>query len=326
MKKVLSLSLKMVVSLTILILLFQRTDTGLVWKTISSIKPTIFFICLVLYAADQFLSTYRWAILLYANGLKVPFPRLVSLYFIGMFFNNLLPTMVGGDLVKGYYLYRFSGQGGKTIASIFVDRYAGFFTLLTISLISLLFGYPYVKDTPIPWLVILLVTGLFSFSLILWVERLHNRAMGWIERIRVFRVNERIESFYRAVMVYRGNPGVLLKVFGLSFIVQLIGITLIYLLSRGFSLSIPIWYFFLLVPVAISISMVPISIAGLGVREGAFVFLFGRVGVSSHEALSLSLAWFSVTLVLSLIGGIEYARSGGDWHRASSELNETKED
>ncbi|MBI5286398.1 MAG: flippase-like domain-containing protein, partial [Deltaproteobacteria bacterium] len=296
MKKVLSLLLKIAISSTILFYLFKRTDTGLFWETIGSVKPSFFFISLMLYAGDQVLSTYRWSLLLATNGLRISFPRLVSLYYIGMFFNNLLPTLVGGDLVKGYYLYRLSGQGGKTLASIFVDRYAGFFALITISLVSLLFGYPYIKNTSIPWLIILMVLGFFSISLILWVKGLHDWALQGIGRIKVFRINERLESFYEAVMAYKGKPMVLLKVLGISFIIQIVGIFAIYIISRGFALSIPIGYFFLFIPLAISIAMIPVSFAGLGLREGAFVFLFGKVGVSPAEALSLSLAWFFVTV------------------------------
>jgi len=111
-------------------------------------------------------------------------------------------------------------------------------------------------------------------------------------------------------MLYKGEPQVLLKAFLISFVVQIKGVVIFYLISRGFGLNVSIGYFFMFVPIAVSISMIPISLSGLGLREGAFVYLFSKVGMTSAQALSISLAGFAIMVLLGLVGGVEYIRVG----------------
>ncbi|OGQ44093.1 MAG: hypothetical protein A3A85_06230 [Deltaproteobacteria bacterium RIFCSPLOWO2_01_FULL_42_9] len=140
---------------------------------------------------------------------------------------------------------------------------------------------------------------------------MHNWALVIISKIKLFGINEKIESLYNAVMLYKSKPFILLKAFGVSFVIQFISISIFYLISKGFGMTVSMGYFFLFVPIAVSISMIPISLSGLGLREGAFVYLFTKVGTTDAQALSISLAGFAVMVMLGLIGGVEYMRLGG---------------
>jgi hypothetical protein len=99
-------------------------------------------------------------------------------------------------------------------------------------------------------------------------------------------------------------------------------------LGNAIGMTVPVGYYFLFVPLATVIGMLPISLAGLGVREGAFVALFVTAGASKEQALALSLVWFAVTVMVSLIGGVEYIRLGGkkelDADKAMAEAAEAK--
>ena len=310
MKKIIFLALKILISISLLIFLFKRANIGNVWDVMRSMDFMIFIVVVFLYTVSQIVSTYRWSLFLPHAGIHMPFLKLVSLYYIGMFFNIFLPTAIGGDVVKSYYLYKLSGKGGDSLASVFLDRFTGFFALVTIALVSLIFGYNYVKDTYAPLFIILLATLFFSASLIIWNRSLHNWALVITGKIKLFGINEKIESFYNAIMLYKGEPVVLLKAFGVSFIIQFMSITIFYLISKGLDMTVSIGYFFLFVPIAVTISMIPISLSGLGLREGAFVYLFTKVGATDAQALTVSLASFAVTVLLGLIGGIEYIRLG----------------
>ena len=125
-------------------------------------------------------------------------------------------------------------------------------------------------------------------------------------------------------MLYKGEPVVLLKAFGVSFIIQFMSITIFYLISKGLDMTVSIGYFFLFVPIAVTISMIPISLSGLGLREGAFVYLFTKVGATDAQALTVSLASFAVTVLLGLIGGIEYIRLGSIKNSAELGVKELK--
>ena len=309
-RKLIFLALKILVSISLLIFLFRKADIGNVWLLMQSMDFLLFMFVVFLYAVSQLISTYRWSLFLPNAGINILFLKLVSLYYIGMFFNIFLPTAVGGDVVKSYYLYKFSGRGGNSLASVFLDRFTGFFALVTIAVVSLVFGYGYVKETYVPFFIITLASVFFLSSLILWNRGLHNWALVITGKIKLFGINEKIESFYNAIMLYKGEPVVLLKAFGVSFIIQFMSITIFYLISKGLDMTVSIGYFFLFVPIAVTISMIPISLSGLGLREGAFVYLFTKVGATDAQALTVSLASFAVTVLLGLIGGIEYIRLG----------------
>lgn len=310
MKRNIFLTLKVFVSVSLLVFLFKKADINNVLEIMSSMDIALFIFAIFLYALSQIISAFRWSLFLPHADIHLPFLKLVSLYYIGMFFNIFLPTVIGGDVVKSYYLYKFSGKGGNSIASVFLDRFAGFFALVTIACVSLIIGYRYVENTNIPLFVISL-TGMFLLvSLIIWNRSLHSWTLVLIDKIRLLGINEKFESLYNAVMLYKSQPHVLLKAFLISFVIQIKGIIIFYLISRGFGLHVSIGYFFMFVPIAVSISMIPISFSGLGLREGAFVYLFSKVGMTSAQALSISLAGFAIMVLLGLIGGVEYIRLG----------------
>jgi hypothetical protein len=111
-------------------------------------------------------------------------------------------------------------------------------------------------------------------------------------------------------MLYKGEPRILLKAVGTSFLVQVSSVATFYVISKGLGMKVPIGYFFIFVPIAVTISMIPISLSGLGLREGAFVYLFTKVGATDAQALTVSLVAFAAAVLLGLIGGIEYIRLG----------------
>ncbi len=120
---------------------------------------------------------------------------------------------------------------------------------------------------------------------------------------------KQVQFIYKPVMDYKKDKMVLINGFLLSLLVQALGIISVYFLSIALKLDVSFGYFFLFLPVAISVAMLPISISGLGLREGAFVFLLGLIGIAPAHAISLSLLWFFTSSFANLIGGVEYIRS-----------------
>lgn len=310
MRGVSGVVVKIAVSAVILYFLFRSIDMKAFWATCLSVRPLSVIFVAALFAATQFVSTYRWSMIL-KKDVDIPYPRLLSIYYIGMFFNNFLPTMVGGDVVKGYYLYRHTRNGHVALASIFLDRYSGFFALMTITVVALIPGYPMIKDTGLPGVFVLLIGGFIGISLVIWVGTLHNWAMNIMSKIHFYGINKKIDTFYRVLMGYKSRYDILGKIFVCSLFVQGGVITGYYVLGTGLGIDIRPGYYFLFVPLTTVVSMLPVSLSGLGIREGAFVFLFTRVGVTQEQALTLSLMWFVICALISMAGGIEYIRTGG---------------
>jgi len=309
-KNLLTTLLKIAVSGVILYFLFRGMDIGLFWQTVRSVNPRSVVFVALFFIVIQSVSAYRWSIIL-KKDIEIPYLKLLSIYFIGMFFNNFLPTMVGGDIIKGYYLFRETRKGGVAVASIFMDRYSGFSALIVITTIALVPGYALIKGTALPGFFVLLIGGYVGASLIIWVGPLHNWAMAIFARIHFYGINNKIDALYRVLMSYKSHHGILVRIFIISIVVQTGVMIGYYILSRGLGIDVGLAYFFLFIPLATVVSMMPISLAGLGLREGAFVYLFTRVGASREEALTLSLMWFAIMAIVSMIGGIEFLRRGG---------------
>ena len=309
MKKILMTATKFLVSGVILFALFKSIGTEDLYRTAASVNPLSVIFVALLFGTVQAISAYRWQAIL-AKDVNIGYMRLLSIYFIGMFFNNFMPTMVGGDIIKGYYLYKDTGRGDISLASIFMDRYSGLTALIVMTAIALVLGWSLIEGTGLHSFLVLLIAGYTGVSLILWVEYLHRWAMRVLARIHFYGINRKIEEVYLMLMSYRSHRGILVRILICSAIVQPGVIIAYYVLSKGLGMTVPLGYFFLFIPLATVVSMLPVSLAGLGIREGAFVFLFAKAGASKEEALTLSLMLFAIMAAVSLIGGVEYLRIG----------------
>lgn len=309
-KNIVSMAVKIGVSALILYFLFRGIDMKAFWATFTSVKPWAVVLAAGIIISMQSVSSLRWSVIL-KKDMDVPYRKLLSIYFIGMFFNNFLPTMVGGDLVKGYYLYKYSNKGDVSLASIFMDRYAGFTALMVITAISLIPGYALIQGTELPAFFALLIGGFSVMSLVLWVGPLHSWVMSILAKIHFYGINRKIDTFYKVLMSYKAHHGILWKIFVCSVYVQCAVMIGYYILGSALGMEVPVGYFFLYIPLITAVAMLPISLSGLGLREGAFVFLFTRVGATVEQATALSLMWFAISALVSIIGGIEYIRMGG---------------
>lgn len=240
----------------------------------------------------------------------IPWRRLVTFYFAGMFFNLFLPSLVGGDLVRGYIVYREAEKKEAAVVSVVVERLCGMGALLTIGFVAMLISYSVIALAPVAWALSVLM-GVF-LSVIFFASRasllrLPLKVLSWF---RLPRWAEATARVYEAFRLYGGHRRALFKAGLLSFLLQSINILVYYLLARSLSLSVPIIYFFLFVPIITAVSMIPLTFSSLGVREGASLLLFTQVGVSGPAAITLSLAWWVNVVLLSLLATPLWVRKG----------------
>jgi glycosyltransferase 2 family protein len=283
---------KIAVSSGLLYIVFRKTGLGEVAATLREVSIPALLSAIALYIFAQFISTIRWKLLLPAGiGMR----KLFSLSMIGSFFNTFLPGVIGGDAVKGLYLYRLTGKGSLSLASIFMDRYIGFAALIVICTVAFPFGFRFFAGSPVMWLLPVVVFSFIGASLLIFGLRLG-------QRIRV------LSEFYSSFHAYRNQATIIGKTFLLSLIVQCTGIFTVYLLAVGMGQQIPFLSFFLFIPLTVLFTMIPISISGLGIRESAFVLFFGLVGVQPGVATALSLLWFVTVSFASLVGLVEYIK------------------
>ena len=208
--------------------------------------------------------------------------------------------------MRGYEPAKFSGKAVDSAASVLMERICGFTALLVICWISLVFSFRMLEGTNIVPIAIAMSLA-FVFSLaVLFNARLMDKTLSLTRFVKRWNLEDRLKKAYNSLYSFRASKGVVLSALVVSLVAQLVGIASTFLISQALGLNVPFVYFLVVVPIIWVITMVPISIGGLGVREGAFVFFFTQQGVSTETALLLSLLFFSLSLFTALVGGIIY--------------------
>ena len=299
-------AIKALISLALIGFLLNRTDLQTLGALFRSLRVPVFLASFLLYIVAQILSTLRWRCLLQAEKINLSVWRLISLYFEGMFFNLMLPTLIGGDVVRGYQVFHLTKQHEASLASILVERLSGYVALVTIACIALIVTREHLREPVVVWLTVTTAAGLVGIIAGLLSDRLQARFFKLLSHTGLARFHDTMHRQYEAMQRYWKHPRALLLAVGLSLVLQTFVILIFYLISRSLNLSVPLGSFFLFVPLISMVSMLPISVAGLGIREGSAIYFFAKVGLDSASALSLSLLWFAVTALSSGLGGIVF--------------------
>jgi glycosyltransferase 2 family protein len=292
LRRILWVALKVFVSAVLLFIVVEKTGIAMIFSTLRGISVPIFLVSSALYTFSLYISSIRWRLLLAG---RFDMRRLFSLSLIGSFFNIILPGIIGGDAVKAYYLYKDTGESTSAVASVFMDRYIGFAALMCLAISMFPFGLHYFRGSFVEWLVPAIVLLFFLGSFIVFTQRMGKR----------FRF---ISGMYNYFERYVKHRGVITKTFFLSLLIQVIIIFSIYLLSLGLSIDLPFLPLLIFIPIISTVSMIPVSISGLGVREASCVVLFNYVGVGPVQATAISFAWFLSFVAGSLPGLVEYLR------------------
>jgi uncharacterized protein (TIRG00374 family) len=291
-----ALAAKIAVSVLCLgILIVRYGNDASLRQSLARLDPRAFFFSLGLLGVGLVLSALRWKILLAAAGVQLRLTRAVHLYFVGYFFNALLPTSVGGDVLR---VWALKGTAPLAVAagSVLVERILGFGCLLLLGLVGSFGAQAAAPARPG------LALGVVLYALGLWIVLrgpIPQRAgQGIMARglAALARVRSEIQSYgmhFKAI-----GCGLLL-----SFVWQGILIAVNAILSRGMGGTAPIASLLVLVPVVQALTMIPISLGGLGIREMGYEFFFRTWGFNPAEGVALGFAWLGVSMIFALLGG-----------------------
>jgi uncharacterized membrane protein YbhN (UPF0104 family) len=199
--------------------------------------------------------------------------------------------------VRAYYLNKKAKKMSLTLASIFMDRYLGYASLMLIGISAAPFAFSYFGDSPYKWIMPFIFAAFVVGSLLFFILQIGKRFRGMSE-------------FYEYFTTLKTQKGTIINAVLISFLVQFLNFFIVVTLAAGMGEKIPLLVLFVFLPIIITITMIPISISGLGVREGSFVILLGLLGVKPEIATSLSLAWFFSVFIGSIPGlAIYFART-----------------
>ncbi len=298
-RRYLSQIFKVAVSGILLAVLLRGVDWRHILAELRGAHPGWVATALGLFVVGLVVRAWRWDGLLAAQGIHVPLGVLTRWYFVGGFFNTVLPTGFGGDVVKTYALARYSERPGAAAGSVLVDRFSGVLALLLMGGTALLLA-PGLATPAVAGLVWLLLAGALAALVIMaqggvrtW---LHDH-MPLLARTKAGRI------LLDAIPAYGLYP--FLRALAVSFLFNSLLIGINVCLARSLGLNLRLAYFLIFVPLT-SLSLLLPSVGGLGVRELSYVTLFGQAGVSPAAATALSLLFYAVTLASGLLGGVFY--------------------
>jgi uncharacterized protein (TIRG00374 family) len=298
---------KILLSTGLLVYLILSADTNRIIEILSNIwhEGSVLYVLSAIgfFAISIFVFALRWQILLKAYGYRPSLWSLYRYYIMGLFFNNFLPTAIGGDVVRIYKIIQNTDDRNVGFASVMTERLLGMAGTLTLTMLALLFMS---RDSESQMLLPVaggLILAILVFFIFIFYPRFSIPVNPIIDRLKIFRLGERIHKFTQVLRHNNNNKSIYWKLLFTSMIGQMLIILMTYLLSLGLALRIPMGYLFLVVPITFLISMLP-SINGLGVREGGYVFFLGKIGISKAGALSLSFLVVIIPLFISLFGGL----------------------
>ena len=285
--------IRIAVSAVLLTRIAWRTDWSEVAKQFANLRVEMWFAAVGLYVLAQIASARRWQLVANELGFEQSLLQFCAYSFIGMFFSLLLPTLIGGDVLRVWYLNGDSGRKWPAIASVFLERVNGLLVLIATACIGVL-----ISPVDLPWWIVgsvwgsaaCAVVGLASVLILKRWQRLSP---------------ERREQFQIFLHMLR-SPRLLTEPTFMSILVQVAAVLILWCLSLGLGMDVPITYFFVLVPMVSLLTLLPISVNGMGVREAGTVLFLLPLGVDESAALALAFLWFTTGVAVSAMGGVVY--------------------
>jgi len=281
----------------------MRGQFPAIGATLAKTHVALFALAALLFISGVFIISYRLNLLFAGEGLCIPFGRVVQLSFIGFFFNNFMPTAVGGDIVKAYYVNKQTKETTKSFISVFMDRFIGVASFILIAVLALLLSWESISNELKRIVLVFAFCGGGIFLVIL-NGTFAKFVLNLFSRLKLWGLGGRLSKVYMAVHEYRNKKAVIFSVFGVSIIAQCLYFSVVYLLARSLGTKPSLATVFMVMPIVSLVSMLP-SLGGLGLREGALVALLGPV-IGTDNAFSVGILLLATLFILSLIGAAIY--------------------
>lgn len=307
-KKISSVVLKTAVSIALLAFLFKKTDTQAVWAVVKNADKYFLGAAFLVYFINFILGFLRWEMLLRTVGIKLPFKRVIISLAGGNFFNLFLPSTIGGDFMRTTDLALHTKKAKEVIATVFLDRLSGYIGLVILAIIALAFGWKYTQDKSIIAFLAVISAILTAVLLILFNKTLYMKLNRFFHNpARAHKITELVKNLHHEIHLFRNHKKVIFLNLLLSIAIQSIIPLSFYLIALSLGIQLRMVYFFIFLPIIGVVTLLPVSIGGLGLRDATTILLFAKAGLSKDLSFAMSLLGFFIILVYGLISGIIYA-------------------
>ncbi|HYM80549.1 MAG TPA: lysylphosphatidylglycerol synthase transmembrane domain-containing protein [Candidatus Limnocylindria bacterium] len=297
---------KIALSLGLFAFLFRRISLAQLEATLREARVEWLVAAWLLLLASNVLGSYQWSRLLRAVDIRIPFWKVFGYYHVGLFFNNFLPANIGGDIARVADASRYGPTKTAALSAVMMDRLIGTIALASLALVT---ATPALDRFHLTVLYLALV-AFFVLSVTLAWAIFHPAFLPACERVLnrvgLGGLTPHLDDLARRLDGYRGRRALFASMMGIALVTQLARVGVHVLVAHALGLNVPTTYFFLFVPLLAVIVSLPISLNGIGVREGAGIVLFGLIGVDRAHAFSLQFMTYVVAVAVSLLGGLVF--------------------
>jgi uncharacterized membrane protein YbhN (UPF0104 family) len=308
------LKLKILFSLILFasLFIFGKVDLTKTIEVASQANLWFLSAAILVYVGSTILNAYRWKLLAAAVGFDRPILQLLQYCFVGLFFNLFLPSTVGGDVSRCFYLSKGTGRYKPAFYSVLADRAVGIAVLFMFATLGILFG-PGASDLPM-LMKLPIFAGTFGvFCVVPLMPLLSRKLLG-----KEHWVTQRFNN--SAATVFWKDKRLVAVALAQSVLLQVIIVGCHVLIGWSLGLwSVPLWYYFIFYPAVAVLGFVTPSFNGLGVREGAYTYflMLPIANVDKSHAFTFAVIWLGLNTFISLVGGLVYL--AGHFHFSQEE-------
>lgn len=303
---------KIVVSVALLAVLLTRSDAPRLWSYVKSASIPWLLGALGLYLLMILASAWRWGLLLGAQGVQVPSRRLTQSFLVATFFNNFLPSNIGGDVIRVADTARDARSRTLAATVVLMDRGIGLLGLVLLAAIAATVARRGGLEGPVPSS--LLWIGFAAAMVISAPAVLAPGGLQWLlgplRRFHPEWVGARLQQLTEVLARFRAAPGAMVGCFAGAVVVQALLVAFYAAVAHSIGVPVSPWHMAVVVPVSFLVQMLPVSVNGFGLREATFSFYFTRLGLPMEAALVVSLVGAGLVMLFSLSGAAVYVSRG----------------
>ena len=290
--------LKITLSALVIWYLVSQSNPEQLIHNIMTVDPWGLALAVLIMNILPAVQALRWCFIIRAIGANIRYTDAFINVLIGVSFNQILPSSIGGDAVRMWRTYRLGLGVIPTVHSVMLDRLTALLALILIVCAGIPVMFLFLGDRPERWAVPILASGvLIAFVFLFLFDRIPGRFMTWRPLVAI----AKLSADARRVMLCLSSAA---PVIGLSVIIHISSALVVYIIAQSMALPVDVLDCLILVPPVILLSVLPISIAGWGVREGAMLTAFGLIGLGYDEAFALSVLFGLVIMATGVPGGI----------------------
>ncbi len=278
-------------------IIMYKLDFQLVMGHIADATLWLLILALVFQILSQSVAAFRWHLIMDVLKFELPFSFFLKSYFKGSLFNQVLPTSVGGDAYRAAELIEVSSRTKDSLFGIFIDRVVGLTGLLLLNLGANLIESELLPDNIYYAINFIILSGFAGLAVLLLLYKIPHLSDYKLTR-PFFELSENFRSIYR-------TPKRISQQVILSVVIHLFSMLAIFSIGISVGIDLPLTTYLVLIPPAILLTILPISFAGWGVREGAMIALFTLIGIDKSLVLAMSLL-YGICLIVAALPGIYF--------------------